>query len=105
MQAVWTLEAYFFPDGQVVEPASAILGTVNELRAVPINADHRNMVIFPRDEPEKYRPVKNGILDLMNKIPARMLACSLIVLCFHLLYDRRAAAREVLQLPGANLLR
>lgn len=52
---------------QVVEPASAILG--NE-RAIPINADHRNMVRFSPHEPEKYRPLKNVLKGIVGKIEA-----------------------------------
>ncbi len=54
---------------QVVEPASAILGIVNE-QAIPINADHRSMVRFSPNEPEKYRPLKNALKGIVNKIEA-----------------------------------
>lgn len=50
-----------------MEPASAILGIVNE-RAIPMNANHRELVRFSHTEPEKYRPLKNRLRDLVDKI-------------------------------------
>ena len=64
-----TLELPDLTQQQVVEPASAILGIVNE-RAIPINADHRSMVRFSPNEPEKYRLLKNALKGLLNEIEA-----------------------------------
>jgi hypothetical protein len=52
-------------DIQIVEPFSAILGLPNE-RAIPINADHREIVqVSPRDE-HRYLPVWSSISELME---------------------------------------
>lgn len=53
---------------QVVEKESAVLGITNE-RAIPIAADHRNMVRFARSNSEKFEPVRYALEELIIGAP------------------------------------
>jgi hypothetical protein len=49
----------------VVEQDSAILGIPHEI-AIPIAADHRAMCRFPARESQKYQPVEQAIIELVQ---------------------------------------
>ncbi|KAL8924256.1 MAG: hypothetical protein Q9172_002769 [Xanthocarpia lactea] len=88
----------------VVEPGSAILGIVNE-RAIPINADHRNMVRFSPNEPEQYRPLKNALKGIVSKIETGfqiILALDSVTLTLHCVDYEHLLTESTQPYPGTG---